>query len=297
MELEPNTLWEKIQARTQSALAVKALQPIPTDYQLIEQAGISFLVRIVTNLDRKEQAIKTQKRSAKKVNPFLPYEPDLFVTDISPTHLCLLNKYNVVDHHFLIITRDFEAQESWLNLADFTALCACLNQIDGLAFYNSGQLAGASQPHKHLQLVPLPLIPNGIGIPLQPALDTVEYQEKIGRVPQFSFPHALLPLAFPQETSPNTLAATILNNYHTLITALGLAGSDRPSGAYNLLITRQWMLLIPRFQESFATISVNALGFAGALLVRNSAQLATLEKWGPLTILQQVCQPPSQVES
>ena len=44
--------------------------------------------------------------------------------------------------------------------ADFDALARGLAAIDGLAFYNGGTVAGASQPHKHLQLVPVPL---GVG--------------------------------------------------------------------------------------------------------------------------------------
>jgi ATP adenylyltransferase len=31
---------------------------------------------------------------------------------------------------------------------------------DALCFYNSGPASGASQPHKHVQIIPLPLIPD-----------------------------------------------------------------------------------------------------------------------------------------
>ena len=38
-------------------------------------------------------------------------------------------------------------------------LCACMQAFPSgaLAFYNSGEASGASQPHKHVQVVPLPL--------------------------------------------------------------------------------------------------------------------------------------------
>jgi ATP adenylyltransferase len=48
------------------------------------------------------------------------------------------------------------------------------------------------------------------------------------------------------------------------------------------------MLLVPRKQEEFESISVNSLGFAGALLVRNSQQMQFLKDSGPVTILKQV---------
>ena len=41
-------------------------------------------------------------------------------------------------------------------------------------------------------------------------------------------------------------------------------------------------------QETWQTVSVNALGFAGALLVRNREQFAQLEDIGPMRLLQEV---------
>jgi hypothetical protein len=123
--LAPGVLWSKIQHQTRHALACGALQPIRTEYEFVEQGGIRFLVRVLANLMRKEQYNRSQvvqHRQGKPVNPFLPYDPDLFVADLSDSHLCLLNKYNVVDHHILIVTRAFEEQDTWLALADFDAL-------------------------------------------------------------------------------------------------------------------------------------------------------------------------------
>jgi ATP adenylyltransferase len=46
--------------------------------------------------------------------------------------------------------------------------------------------------------------------------------------------------------------------------------------------------LIPRSQESYNGIEVNALGFVGALLVRNPNQFEQLQAIGPLTLLKKV---------
>ena len=48
------------------------------------------------------------------------------------------------------------------------------------------------------------------------------------------------------------------------------------------------MVLVPRRQEAFEDIAVNALGFAGSLLVRSDAQLAYLREIGPLAVLREV---------
>ena len=154
--LKPGTLWTSVKERTEYALQCGALLSIPTEFEFVEQDGVRFLVRILSNLNRKKAAKDKQEKqsatSGEEFNPFLPYEEDLFVADISDTHVCILNKFNVVDYHLLIITRGFEEQESLLTLEDFTAMWVCLADFDGLAFYNSSKTAGASQRHKHLQL-------------------------------------------------------------------------------------------------------------------------------------------------
>ena len=288
--LKPGTLWTSVKEQTEHALQCGALLSIPTEFEFVEQDNVRFLVRILSNLNRKKAAKEKQEKqsatSGQEFNPFLPYEEDLFVADISDTHVCILNKFNVVDYHLLIITRAFEEQESLLTLEDFAAMWACLADFDGLAFYNSGKTAGASQRHKHLQLVPLPLAPSGPQIPIEPLLRTAQFQNSNTTLPKLPFVHAFALLNSNWVQSPFTAAQATLEVYRTLLHAVGL--DPRQSGAYNLLATREWMLIIPRSQEHFQSISVNSLGFAGALLVRNPAEMEILKVQGPMTILKNV---------
>ncbi|MDB9348095.1 ATP adenylyltransferase family protein [Nodularia spumigena] len=287
--LKPGTLWKSIKEQTENALKCGALLSIPTDFEFVEQNGIKFIVRILSNLTRKD----TAKQQKKKTNPFLPYEQDLFVADISQTHVCILNKFNVVDYHLLIITRAFEEQEKLLTLEDFAAMWACLAEFEGLAFYNGGKIAGASQPHKHLQIVPLPLTPSGVQIPIEPLLTSAQFADSVTTVPELPFIHALAKLDPNWSNSPLEAAAATLGLYESLLSAVGLEAVDdnRQSGAYNLLATREWMLIVPRSHEHFDSISVNSLGFAGALLVRNEQQMQIIKEQGPMTILQNVALP------
>lgn len=292
LTFKSGTLWKRIQEQTDRALQCGALHSIATESEFIEQNGIHFLVRILSNLNRKDKAKKKQDKksaSSPEFNPFLPYEADLFVADISDTHLCLLNKYNVVKHHLLIVTRAFEEQDTWLTLADFQALWVCMGEFEGLAFYNGGKLAGASQRHKHLQIVPLPLISTGVKVPIEPANASATFEGMVGRIPSFPFRHAIARISPSWFDSPLTAARTTLECYHTLLQAVGLEVNGRQqSGAYNFLATREWMLVVPRSQESFQGISVNSLGFAGALLVRNPQQMQLLKEYGPMTVLTSV---------
>jgi sulfate adenylyltransferase (ADP) / ATP adenylyltransferase len=278
--LQPGTLWNRIQTTTEKALFSGALLSIPTECEIIEQDGIKFLVRVLSNLVRKDESTKKQK---KDFNPFLPYEQDLWVADISKTHVCILNKYNVVDNHLLIITREFEEQDSLLTPQDFTAMWTCLADIDGLVFYNGGKIAGASQRHKHLQIIPLPLNNTGVQLPIQPLLTSAKFSNSIGIIPGFPFLHAFIHL-HPNWANPGI---TTWEHYHKLLQATQIKNGIN----YNLLATREWMLIIPRSHECFETISINSLGFAGAFLVRNPQQLQRLREYQPINILKHVATP------
>jgi ATP adenylyltransferase len=271
--------------------------PIATGYEFIEDGGVRFLVRVLTNLQRKSAQRAAEVRSAavgKPVNPFLPYEPALFVADVSDSHVAILNKFNVVDNHLLIVTREFEQQRSLLTLRDFEAWWRCMGEYESLGFYNGGPEAGASQPHKHLQLVPLPLAPQGPPVPIAPLLATVRGTAGAGTIPGFDFLHSFAVLG--TATSERGAAREAFERYVSMLEQIGLhppsgKGSDLQGGPYNLIAAKEWLLLVPRSREFFDSISINALGFAGALLVWNEEQLRALRAAGPLTALRETALP------
>ncbi|RKE37727.1 ATP adenylyltransferase [Paraburkholderia sp. BL23I1N1] len=296
--LQPGTLWPAILRQTEHALRCGALRPIETVQALIEDHGIRFLVRQVSSIARKEATRKARGVTAgtcSAINPFLPYDPDLFVSDLSDTHVALLNKFNVIDHHLLIVTRSFKSQDTLLDLTDFAAWIACMAEFDGLGFYNGGAQAGASQNHKHLQIVPLPLGDSGPPLPIESVLESARMEGAIGEVPGLPFRHAFAPLE-PASAGSTHAAHAAFDCYHALLEAVGLRaievnGELHHSAPYNLLVSPRWMLLVPRTSERVEGISVNALGFAGSLFVRDAAQMQVIERLGPMTVLQRAAVP------
>jgi ATP adenylyltransferase len=287
--LEPGTLFEAVRERSARAERVGALRSIPTSFERVEdgETGVEFVVRVVDYLGQKREATSEQQRTG--ANPFLPYNRELFVADVSETHLCLLNKYNVLDHHLLIVTRGFEEQESLLTLEDFEALWLCMAEREGLGFYNAGAEAGASQPHKHLQLVSVPV---GIGperTPVDPLLATARFDGPLGTVETLPFLHTVARL--DESSSPGFRggAAAALALYRAMLRRVGIdAEAPLP---YNLLVTWDWMFLLPRTRGFFHSIEVNSLGFAGTLLARDQEQLAFIKREGPMTLLRNVAFP------
>ncbi|MGF1459329.1 MAG: phosphorylase [Leptolyngbyaceae cyanobacterium] len=282
-----DALWSRVCQTTRQALASGALQPIETQRFEVIDGQIAFTVRLIDSLARKEKAQHSGASPSKVDNPFLPYEQDLFVANLSATHVCLLNKFNVVDHHFLIVTREYASQQEWLTPADFAALARCLQEINGLGFFNGGTAAGASQHHKHLQLIPLS--------------DTIPMADVIHHPPFLAQCEAScqLPLPFRHGVSPlrglwtnqadAAVGQTLHERYRALMTSLGIdPAAAQPNAPYNLLITREWMMAVRRSHPSYQGINVNSLGYAGWLLVKSTEQLEQLRQIGPLTLLTQV---------
>jgi len=93
------------------------------------------------------------------------------------------------------------------------------------------------------------------------------------------FPASLAPF----DPEPSSAQATYL-------ALLDRAGCAR-GAPYNLLVTRDFMLLVPRSREHARGISMNALAFAGSLFVKDPAALELVRAVGPVRLLNEVCQP------
>ena len=70
-----------------------------------------------------------------------------------------------------------------------------------------------------------------------------------------------------------------------MLTELGLINKQGVLAPYNLLMTRQWMMVVPRSEGRPEGIPLNALGYGGMLLVKSESQLATLRQKGVFNLL------------
>lgn len=276
-----------------------ALQPIETAVETVKSAaGLEFVLRVVQNVDRKHNAGERRRRdptvsagaNAKRFNPFLPYEQAMYVQHVGLRHVLLLNKFPVVDAHVLLVTTEYEAQNSLLTADDFRALCEVLREMDGLAFYNAGTIAGASQHHKHLQIVGGELAPN-LRRGQSPLDEMVMRCEKVNGDEPFgmaSLPFAHLAIGVGDAMSDERRAGEIcMARYTQLLDELSrqVDGLAAPF-AYNLVVNRRWMMVVPRREECYQGVSVNSLGFVGCLLVRDAQQLELIKSKGPMTVLE-----------
>lgn len=288
--LPPTELARRVRTASERAHASGALVPLDTEVRLVPDGGVTFLVRVSPNVRHKQAAVAD---GSPQGDPFAPpYETDLYVGAISDTHAALLNKFNVLDDHVLLVTRDYADQTAMLGTADFEALLLGLAGIDGLAFYNGGTEAGASQPHKHLQLVPVPLAPQGPALPFAELLERAPLKDGIGHVPELPFRHAVAPMRAEWIEDPARHAADARALAERLWQYLGHdPRSDYQPVPYNLLATRRWMWLVPRTRDQYEGLPINALAFAGGLLAPDETAFGRLCNLGPMAVLEATAEP------
>lgn len=266
-------LWNEVRRRSAAAHASGVLYRIESEPFMVQDHGVDFVVRLAT--DYAAQAARQPK--PRPGNPFEDRDPELVVGDVSATHVALLNKYHVIENHLLIVTRRFVPQDALLDLADFEALVACM-PADGhaIGFYNGGLGSGASQPHKHVQVVTLPLAP-WRDLPMEALIDAGV---------KLPFRHAI-------ERTTTRDPATLLATYRRLLEAIGVGsvaadGHERHTGPYNFIVAPRWMMAVPRSRDDFEGVAINSIAFCGALFVREKHQLEAVRHGGPMAVLQMV---------
>jgi ATP adenylyltransferase len=243
--------------------------------EFVQDAGVEFAIRVATKLPPGETAAgRTAAAPKLAADPFAEPEPQLVVRDLTATHRALLNKFSVLREHLLVVTKEFEDQRSLLDERDFEALAVCMEDAEVLAFYNGGAEAGASQAHKHLQVVTLPLSPRH-AVPMDALLT------RSGDA--LPFRHAFARLAPGDVCRP----AQALRCYEGLHRAAGLELAQ----PYNVLVTHEWMLVVPRARDKFEGVSINSLGFAGSFFVRDAKHAHAIATAPPMAVLKSVAMP------
>ncbi|MCK2094388.1 ATP adenylyltransferase family protein [Thauera aromatica] len=286
----PADFLERADRTIARALESGALQPIRTEQASIECNGLPpFSVRWVSSLALKDRArVDTVTRRRPDFNPFLPPEAALTVAALGPDHLVVLNKFPVIERHLLIVTRRFEDQSTALSHADFRALAALIAAAGGLGFYNGGRIAGASQAHKHLQWIP----PGTTNLAAFAPQAAARHGTAISN-PALPWSHAFVALP---GLAGNNGGEILQAAFAAACEALSMPAQADPMPAYNLLVNPQWLLVVPRTQEKWGNISVNSLGYAGSLFVRDIEQIETLRTAGPLAVLAAVGRPRRQTD-
>ena len=272
-------LLQKAREVTAAAKACGALLPLDTSLTHLTGDGeCSFELRHLLSATPKHL-----RAAGPKPNPFLPWDGRLEVQRINDSHVVILNKFPVQVAHMLLITQAWQPQTGWLSIDDWRALALVDQTTTGLWFFNSGPDAGASQPHRHLQL-----IPRTAGELICARQDWFRGCAE-GRATTGDDP--LLRSCRVAPISSTLTGEMLHQRYLSLAGELGLghpSNDGQPRRAYNLLLSRQWMALVRRRREGIRGFSVNALGFAGSFLSTEASDREWIERSGPEALLHAV---------
>ncbi|KAJ0411875.1 hypothetical protein ATCC90586_005970 [Pythium insidiosum] len=240
-------------------------------------------------------------------------ERDLYIAPVFDDHFLVLNKFAVVDEHVVLATVEFAEQEQPLTASDLRAVWTSMHALDAFAFFNCGYESGASQPHKHMQLISYSSVKQFCGLDMPPLLDWIHRalqrhpSDKAVQLPELPFHHYLHRLELPDDdgdaVSSHETAERLLEIYSGIMSQMNACEYARPAPedasargqqpiAYNLLLTRSFLFVIPRKTPAFDGIEVNSIGFIGSFFERNDEQLAFFSAHGGLELLQRVTFPP-----
>ncbi|KAJ2018403.1 bifunctional AP-4-A phosphorylase/ADP sulfurylase [Coemansia sp. RSA 376] len=288
INLIPKRLDTLVRERYASAIAEGALLFSDSVVSSQREQGVDFEVRYVPALAKRPSSKPSEKQARGDfVNPFLPFDPRLHVARIGSTHQLLLNKYCVAPNHLLITTSEFKQQGEPLTASDFAAVLDTVSNLSQahIVFYNSGEESGASQPHKHLQMLPMP---DGMSSPPSVSI-WLRSTCKAGQVCSSSdlpFANFGCRLESAAVLSPTGLYAAYSAALQRLVAAYG------DSVSYNMVLTPLALVLFPRLRGSWQGVSINSLGMAGLILCKSTKEMDLVKGSGVLGILSQVGFPP-----
>ena len=267
--------WEKALQKTKISINSKSLFPLQTtDITKNLYKGNDFIIRELDITKFKKNTL-----IGPKINPFKPWDKILEIDSIGNGHQLILNKYPVQLGHVLLITNEWKEQNGWLDIKDWEAIKEVNKDTSGLWFFNSGPLAGASQPHRHIQL--LRRDPSELSCPREKwilALNNLNYKNE-------KFSKNIILKKFSKSLNEENIHEI----YKDLSYNLGLGdprNDKKPKYPYNLIFTNRWMIIIKRKTDNLFGISINALGFAGYILVTENSDIKYLRELGPEKLLE-----------
>ncbi len=277
--MKSELIWSKALEINRKAVESGALIPLDTIKYKTNDLCCDYELRFL-----KSSIPKHFTEYGPKRNPFIPWDSRLEIQPINDKHTLILNKYPVQIGHMLLITNSWKPQNGWLTIDDFKAIVNVDNDTTGLWFFNSSKEAGASQPHRHFQL--LPRHADELICPRYEwfcsLLNNKNHHTSV-------ISHCISIRSRDKKLEPT--ACDLFKSYKSMVKDRGLGSIDKnnkPIKPYNLIITSEWIALITREKDKSNGFSINALGFAGYFLGTKFSNVDSLIKCGPEEILKDV---------
>jgi len=204
---------------------------------------------------------------SKPGGPFLHPDPDMVLCAVGPSHTLELNKHCVLRPMSILHTKEYEKQKDDLEVEDMRATWAVMGQLgkegqEVMAIYNCGAEAGASQGHKHLQIFPRP---SSHEFELYPGLVRLE-EGKAMSCEGVPYKHFVMPIP------SGATAEDVYTIYEQLLDRIRPILREHGTEDYNMILVKEWMLVIPRRRHGREGVKANAVGMMGWLWLKGKEE-------------------------
>ncbi|KAF7901675.1 uncharacterized protein EAF01_006974 [Botrytis porri] len=275
-----------VREKFKAAQAAGDISYFQTQLAILHCNSLPFQLRYSPALANKPKADKLKDTPQKPFNPFLKPSSSLLVTEFGSYNL-VLNKFPVIPDHFILSTKEFKEQTHLLEEGDLEAAYNCLESYHAegeelFGFFNSGEHSGASQPHRHIQFLPVESMRTGLEKDLQwsPLVD------RLVKTTAPELPFTYFAASFTSNVQPSDLHATYLKLHQKACQLMKTTPcKDRKEASpisYNLGITNKSMVLCPRTSEGLeimdtdgkivGSVALNGTLLAGTLLVKSEIE-------------------------
>lgn len=279
------SLMEQIVKVHDKGFATGLVVPMATDDTRIihagDDAGSPVFIVHVRSPKGASMHSKTGKNAPKKVprDAFASFNP-LKVLDVFNTHSIVLNKFPLMKYHVVVHSLEFRPQPGHMSLSDMHATWHCVNELDGIGYFNSGPVSGASQPRRHMQVIPIQSIEDKQGEMTFPPVPVEKLISKFRQARDWKYergkPFTLEDFAFQHAVSlhggdvhqmvPSEASELLYRHYRALLAEVGLEEND-PTQSYNMLMTKSWMMVVPRGREKWQGVAFNSMAFSGIIVL------------------------------
>ncbi|KAE9370892.1 Ap4A phosphorylase II [Stipitochalara longipes BDJ] len=245
-----------------------------TTPQLIKAEPFNFQFRSANSLIAKPILSSTDPGRSKSTNAFSDTDPDFLISHIGSSHTLILNKYCVVRPQFILHANSFIPQSDHLTESDLGASWTVLSSLTRgkyIVIYNCGFEGGSSIGHKHLQILPRPS--EGDGFEFFP--DLLGLSSDTSTVSDIPFRHAVKKVP----TSPSS--TQLIEIYESLVEISGV----KDAAGHNVLLTGDWILVIPRSKGRKGILSANAAAMAGMVWVTGEEEVRQWVEAGLMNLL------------
>mmetsp|Transcript_64525 Transcript_64525/g.74109 ORF Transcript_64525/g.74109 Transcript_64525/m.74109 type:complete len:326 (+) Transcript_64525:35-1012(+) len=285
------TIFKLIQSQWEKCASIQLLDTLQSFH---DQKDLMFLVKEARGVSKKPMNIGPSAKP--NIDPFMPpFETGMHIYDFGSTHRLLFNKFPMTKFHLLVVTQQFERQDEQLNQKDFEYTLTAMRSLQGYTFFNSGLEAGASQKHKHLQVLPREI---GVSPPVLSHLEELaeEQPETIFTLPQYDFLHLIKSFCANLDSYSDAEGGKLIHNcYQELAAKLQIFERDL---RYNMIVGKNFMLMVPRSKShAYDHIDLNGMGFLGSFFLKNPEAVEIFNEVGPLNLLKEVAFPTNYLQS